>query len=155
MYKIVFFIVTITVFNLKVNAQLTLKLKYPKCDLINTSVLSESKDNQLFMIANQDEFDKLFTIKDDSKINFEKSVALVAILGNSNKGNYIYIDAASFIPEKRRLLVRWDYRNDFFKEVNTDNESGEYCVVVVQKMNYKKVVFLKGKSYGIRHNMRD
>lgn len=155
MQKPFFFFLLTVLFSINSYAQLSLKLKFPKCDLKDKSVLSASKENQMMMITSQEEFDKLFTVTDDTKLNFEKHIVLVAMLGTDNKDKYIYVDAASFLPENRKLLVRWDYKNDYFRGVNSEDITGEFCVAVIQRMDIKKVKFLKGSAYSARQNYRD
>ncbi len=155
MKKLLLFITVTTLFSINGFSQLSLKLKFPKCELLNKSMISESKENKMMMITSKDEFDKIFKIIDESKINFEKSIALVALLSADNKDKYIYIDAASFLPDSRKLLVRWDYKNDYFRGVNSEDITGEYCVAVIQKMDIKKIKFLKGGAYSLRQNYRD
>lgn len=155
MQKPLFFFILTVLFSVSGFSQLSLKLKYPKCDLVSKSILSESKENRTMLITTQEEFDKYFKITDDSKINFETSSVLAVILGSDNKDKYIYIDAASFVAENRKLIVRWDYKNDYFRNTNSDDITGEYCVAVIQRMDIKKVKFLKAAAYGIRQNYRD
>ncbi len=155
MQKSIFFFTLAILFSLNGFSQLSLKLKFPKCELKDKSILSSSKENQTMMITTQEEFDKMFKITDDTKLNFEKHIVLVAMLGTDNKDKYIYVDAASFLPENRKLLVRWDYKNDYFRGVNSEDITGEYCVAVIQRMDIKKVKFLKGNAYSARQNYRD
>lgn len=125
-------------------AQNTMKLRYPKCDLVSESVRQETKGIKLFEITTQEEFDKYFKITDDSKINFETSMVLAAIVGKDKDDKFVQIDAASFISTKASsLYVRYDIRDE------EQTNFSKYSVVVVQKPNYKKVLFMKGKLYNM------
>lgn len=151
-----FFLFTLTVLlSLNGFSQLSLKLKFPKCELINKSMLTDSKENKTMMINTKEEFDKIFKVIDETTINFEKHIVLIAMVGTDNKDKYIYVDAASFIPESRKLLVRWDYKTDYFKGVNSEDYTGKFCVAIIPKMDIKKIKFLKGGAYSARQNYRD
>ena len=133
------FLFTITVF-----AQNTLKLRYPKCEIANADVAANTKGIKLFEITTQEEFDKYFKITDESKINFETNMVLAAIVGADKEDKFVQIDAASFISTKARsIFVRYDVRD---KE---ETNFYKFSVVVIQKPNYKKVAFMKGKFYNM------
>jgi hypothetical protein len=126
------------------SAQNTMKLRYPSCALVNETVRSEVKGIKTFEITTQEEFDKYFTLTDDTKINFETDMVLAAIVGTDKDDKFIHIDAASFISSKARsLYVRYDIRDE--EQV----KYAKYSAVVVKRPNYKKVFFMKGKFYNM------
>ena len=125
-------------------AQNTLKLRFHKCELANADVAKNTKGIKTFEITTQEEFDKDFKITDDTKINFESSLVLAAIVGEDKTDKFTQIDAASFISTKARsVYVRYDIRD---KE---ETNFSKFSVAVVQKPNYKKVIFMKGKFYNM------
>lgn len=126
------------------NGQNTMKLRYPKCELANADVVKNTKGIKVFEITTKEEFDKYFILPDSGKINFETNMVLAAIVGEDKEGKFVQIDAASYISSKARsLYVRYDVRD---KE---ETNFYKFCVAVIQKPNYKKVSFLKGKFYNM------
>ena len=126
------------------SAQNTMKLRYPNCELVNADITKNSKGIKTFEITTQEDFDKYFKLADDSKINFESSMVLAAIVGEDKADKFVKIDAASFISSKARsLYVRFDIRDE------AQTNFAKFCVVVIQKPNYKKVYFMKGKYYNM------
>lgn len=125
-------------------AQNTMKLRYPKCELSSASVSAEIKGVSTFEITTQEEFDKYFKLTDGSSINFENNMVLAAIVGDNEADKYVQVDAASFISSKARTVyVRYDVKDQ------PDKNYSKFSVAVVQKTNYKKVIFLKGKKYNM------
>ncbi|MBK9328362.1 MAG: hypothetical protein IPM95_03390 [Sphingobacteriales bacterium] len=125
-------------------AQNTMKLRYPKCELTSAAVSAETKGIKTFEITTQEEFDKYFKLTDGNTINFENNMVLAAIVGDDEADKYIQVDAASFISSKARTVyVRYDIREQ------QDKNYSKFSVAVIQKTNYKKVLFLKGKKYNM------
>ncbi len=144
MQKLILSFVLILVIISFTNAQNTMKLRFPKCELANAEVSKNTKGVKTFEITTQEDFDKYFKISDGSKINFESSMVLAAIVGGDKADKFVQVDAASFISSKARsLYVRYDVRD---KE---ETNFLKFCVAVVQKPNYKKVLFMKGKFYNM------
>lgn len=123
------------------NATVSPKLNYPECTLINESVLTESKGVKNFVISSQEEFNKYFKLTSSNTINFENNIVLVGFVGQDNSNKYISINGAT-LKVKRSIL--------YIKSSITKKPSGtcgKYCVVVMKKIDYKKILFLNGKKY--------
>lgn len=123
-------------------AQIRMTLKYPKCDIISQDVFSGIKKYKTFYIESQGEFDKYFKLQEGEKIDFEKTLVLVALVGEVNEDKFIEINAATYEPKAKYLSVRFD-----IKETKLE-DNGKFCVVSVPKSySFKKIAFLKGKMY--------
>lgn len=122
-------------------AQVTVKLRYPKCELVSPDEATQSKNVQTLVISSQEEFDKHFRITDGSTIDFSANIVLAAFVGSDKADKFIEINAAQFIPQGRSLNVRYDINNE------VQGSCGKYCVVVIHKPDYKHINFLKGKLY--------
>lgn len=138
-----FFLMSVIVFYS--SAQMNMKLKFPKCEVVSESVFSDVNNFKTFVIKTQEEFDKYFKIMDGTTINFEKEMVLAGIIGKGkNEDKYIEINAATYIPNGKYLNVRYD-----FKDVKLE-DNGKFAVTIVPKsFDYKKVAFLKGKLYNM------
>ena len=143
MYKFIFLLLLLSSFILHTNAQVTIKLSYPACELINQGALTDIKKVKTFVITSQEEFDTYFKITDNSKIDFSNNIVLVGLVGGENADKFIGIDAAQFIPQGRSLNIRYDVLE------SAKGTCGKYCVAVVHKMDYKHANFLKGRLYKI------
>lgn len=123
------------------NATVNVKLNYPECTLINESVITETKEVKNFVISTQEEFDKYFKLKDNYTINFENSMVLVGFVGQDNSNKNISMNGAT-LKVKRSILY---IKSNITEKPN--GTCGKYCVVVIKKIDYKKILFLNGKKY--------
>ncbi|HNY55101.1 MAG TPA: hypothetical protein PKI86_05715 [Chitinophagales bacterium] len=131
------------------NSTVNPKLNYPDCSLINESFITEKEDVNAFVIKSQEEFDRYFKFNNSYKINFENSMVLVGFVGKNNSNKNININGATYNTRKAILYVKRDLRD---KPIGT---CGKYCVVVIQKMEYKKILFLNSKKYNRSQRRKD
>lgn len=123
------------------NSTVTLKLNYPECTLINQTVLTETKGVKNFVVTSQEEFDKYFKLTSSNTINFENNIVLVGFVGQDNSDKYVSINGAT-LKVKRSILY---IKSSITKKPN--GTCGKYCVVVIKKIDYKKILFLNGRKY--------
>ena len=130
-------------------AQMTVVIKYPKCEVKSQSVFNDIKGNKTFTITTQAEFDKYFKLTDENeKINFSKKMVLAGLIGVDEPKDYIEINAAAYNAKGKTLYVRYDIKDEKMED------NAKFCVAVVTKADdFKKVNFLKGKAYN-RQQMR-
>ena len=145
MRKLLFLLFLSAAVAFDVSAQMNMKLKFPKCEVVSEAVFADVNNFKTFVIKTQEEFDKYFKITDGTTINFEKEMVLAGLIGKGkNEDKFIEINAATYIPNGKYLNVRYD-----FKDVKLE-DNGKFAVTVVPKsFDYKKVAFLKGKLYNM------
>lgn len=123
------------------NATVNVKLNYPECTLNNESLITETKGVKNFVISTQEEFDKYFKLSNNYTINFENSMVLVGFVGQDNSTKNISMNGAT-LKVKRSILY---IKSNITEKPN--GTCGKYCVVVIKKIDYKKILFLNGKKY--------
>jgi hypothetical protein len=144
MKSIIFSLALISMFcfdSFSQNSTANLKFTYPVCSLLNEHFITETNDIKTFVINDQMEFDKYFKVLDNHKINFENNVVLVGFVGKDNFSKNINLNGATYNTKKSVLYIKYDIKD---KSVGT---CGKYCVLIVPKVEYKKILFLKGKKY--------
>ena len=70
MKKIVSLLFLMSVIVFYSSAQMNMKLKFPKCEVVSESVFADVNNFKTFVIKTQEEFDKYFKIMDGTTINF-------------------------------------------------------------------------------------
>lgn len=123
------------------NATVNVKLNYPECTLNNESLITETKGVKNFVISTQEEFDKYFKLSNNYTINFENSMVLVGFVGQDNSTKNISMNGVT-LKVKRSILY---IKSNITEKPN--GTCGKYCVVVIKKIDYKKILFLNGKKY--------
>lgn len=126
-----------------------LKFTYPACTLINESFIKDTNTVKTFVIKSQEEFDACFKITDSHKINFENNMVLVGIVGKDNSGKYMNINGATYDTKNSTLYVNHELLD------SPNGTCGKYCVVIVNKIDYKRVLFLNHKDYKKSLRKRD
>ena len=149
MKRLIFFFTLAVLLVLDTSAQVILKVRYPAVELINKDVLKDMKDVKTFFITTQQEFDTYFKLTDASTIDFSTQIVLVAMVGGKEADNFISINAARYLPDGRYFWIRYDI------EEKAKGTCGKYCVATVQKMEYRKIKFLKGSKYTNRDSIMD
>ena len=144
MYRTISILIFITVFYIETYSQYSvalLKFTYPVCSLLNENLINETDDVKIFTIQNQEEFDMYFKLLDSHKINFDKNIVIAGFVGKNNFNKYININGATYHSEKSKLFIKYDIN---IKPVGT---CGKYCVLVIPKVEYKKILILNNKKY--------
>ncbi|HPA35738.1 MAG TPA: hypothetical protein PLA16_05195 [Chitinophagales bacterium] len=125
-------------------AQIRMKLKYPKCEVVSQDVFAGIKKYKTMKIETAEDFAKYFKLAEGESINFEKNLVLAGFVGEGNEEKFIEINAATYDPKAKYLNVRFDIKDEKLED------NGKFCVAVVPKSySYKKVAFLKGKLYNM------